>query len=260
MRARRWLAAIGAVLIAVRAAGAVTIGPDAFGYIATNDVSFAFEDLSGAGDATRVLTADDDQPITFGLGFLFGFYGGAFSQVSWTPNGLMTFTATSTQFTNVDLETTAPTADVPTVAVLWDDWESTVVSGTDGTYYATRGPDGDRRFILQWNALRHQAATGTVTFQAVLFEASGDLLFQYDDVLVSSAGGGPLDNGASATVGIRDTGGQDNGRSLQWSFNQAVIGDGEAIRFSVIPEPVTMAGLVMGVGGLVGYYVRRRKA
>jgi hypothetical protein len=66
-------------------------------------------------------------------------------------------------------------------------------------------------------------------------------------------------------VGIRDVSGDINGRVLQWSYavpNAAP--DQSAILFSTgslstIPEPVSMAGLMMGIGGLAGY-VRRRRA
>ena len=90
-----------------------------------------------------------------------------------------------------------------------------------------------------------------VVFQAVLFE-SGDILFHYPDVetLVS-----PSTNGGSATVGIRNAGGTASGEFLQWSYDQAVISDGQTILFTV-PEPASGSLLLAALAALAG--VRRR--
>ena len=238
-------------------AQATTIGPDAYGYIAA-DVSYAWEDISGTGKL--VLTSDDDAYATEDLDFAFNFYGQEYTKVYWSTNGLVTFGGSSTQFTNQDLTSAGATwtYDGPSIAALWDDWKSTTFVG-DGTYYETRGTPGSRRFIIQWSLMQHYddgVGRHEITFQALLYEGSGSILLQYKDVAVGHTG---IDNGLSATVGIRDTAGQTNGRNLQWSYNQAVIGNGTSILFSgPVPEPVTLTGLITGIGCLAGY-VRRRQ-
>jgi hypothetical protein len=62
-----------------------------------------------------------------------------------------------------------------------------------------------------------------------LFEGSNNIEFHYFDATVSDDRN--VSNGKDATVGIRDVNGQLSGRNLEWSYNQAVINDGGAIRF-----------------------------
>ena len=78
----------------------------------------------------------------------------------------------------------------------------------------------------------------------------------------TTVGSGLLDNGAVATVGIRNTSGQVNGERLQWSFNSSVIGDGTAIEFTTaatVPEPGTIALFGLGISGLCIGVLRRRR-
>ena len=81
-----------------------------------------------------------------------------------------------------------------------------------------------------------------------MFEANGNILCQYHNV---DSGDGRANDG-SATVGIRDTDGQLHGSNSQWSFNQAVITNGEASLFSSASRParpIVLAGLtVLGNG------------
>jgi hypothetical protein len=87
-------------------ARADTIGPDSFGYTATNQVSFTFSDISGSG--TKVLAGVDDGFVLAPLGFSFSFYGTDYSDAFLSTNGLITFTTGTLQFGNVDLTTSGP--------------------------------------------------------------------------------------------------------------------------------------------------------
>ena len=250
------IAIISTVLALCGPARATSIGPDAYGYTAS-DVGYAWGDISATG--AKRLTSDSDGFASADLPFTFTFYGQDYTKVYWSINGLMTFGAGSEQFTNQNLASAGATwtYDGPSIAPLWDDWESSAYIANDGTYHQTNGTAGDRQFIVQWNLLQHEddaANRSEITFQAILLESSGAILIQYNDVAVGHTG---IDNGKSATVGIRDTGGAASGRNLQWSYNQAVIANGTAIRFAPIPEPATAAGLALGIGGLARY-IRRR--
>lgn len=259
------MATAGAAFISLGTLGigqaqAVTIGPDAFGYRATDEIPFTFQDISGIG--TRVLAGSDDDTTSASLGFNFNFYGTNYNSVSWSPNGLMTFGVSIGQFSNVNLTTTGPGVNPPSIAVLWDDWRffSLFSPDTDASYYyTTMSAPGSRSFITQWNRVESFSGEppSSVTFQSVLFEGTNDILFSYLDV----DSGDFRSFGADATVGIRDTNGQFNGENLQWSFNSPVIRNRESICFSttgcrsVVPEPTSTLGLLafgaFGAGSLL---------
>lgn len=250
--------AVGAGTLGTGQAQAVTIGADAFGYTATDEISFTFQDISTTG--TRVLAGFDDGSASANLGFDFNFYGTNYNSASFSSNGLISFTGSNSQFTNQNLTTTAPNGNYPSMAVLWDDWQFQQ-SGTDAVYYQTVGTAGNRQFITQWNlASGFLTSPSTVTFQSVLFEGSNDILLSYQDV----NSGDFRSFGGDSTVGIRDVNGQSNGRNLQWSFNSPVIRNGESICFSTsncssaepVPEPLTILGS-LAAGG-VGAALRRK--
>jgi hypothetical protein len=224
--------AVVASLIAVLAAspGApAAIGPDSFGYVAA-EVSSGFEDISATG--TRVLDNHDDHIAPLPLPFAFRFYGTPHDVVFASTNGLLSFGGATIAPVNQPL--TAPISpNLALVAVLWDDW-LTFASADDAVHHETLGTPGTQRFIVQWHVVQHYPASpSTVTFQAVLYEEDGALEYRYLDAGTQDAAAG----GASATVGIRDVAGDENGRSLEWSHNEAVIADGSAIRFTTNRAP-----------------------
>jgi cysteine-rich repeat protein len=209
----------------VRAAWATTIGPDAFDYTATDSVSFAFEDITSTG--TRVLSGADDSSVTEPLGFTFPFYGQSFNTVSFSSNGLMTFQAGNSEFSNTDLTTSFSPSEA-CIAVFWDDLQF-FQTGADAVYFATAGSAPSRRFIVQWNLVGHFSnSPRLLTFEAILFEGSGSILLEYQNVDTGDQNA----FGASATVGIRDSDGEANGRVLQWSFDNAVLSNGSALLFT----------------------------
>jgi VCBS repeat-containing protein len=172
-----------------------------------------------------VLDFNDDEAVTVPIGFVFNFYGSNYATISFTPNGLFSFGPTNAAFSNVDLTVSIPGTNIPCIAPLWDDWETQSPGPADrGMYYKTQGSPGSREFIVQWQHLQPILYNDTVTFEAVLYESSNQILFSYLDVVVADAPS--YGNGAFATVGIRDVDGQTNGRVLQWSYNQTAVSNG----------------------------------
>jgi hypothetical protein len=178
---------------------AAIIGPDSYGYRATNKVPYAWVDLTSTG--TRVLVGQDDTPITVPIGFTFKIYGNDYSRLSFNPNGLISFAAQTNRFTNVDLTANLGSLlGLPWICVLNDDWKF-VQPGSDGAYYRTEGSPGHRRFEVEWNVTYgYPRSPSSVTFEAVLNEGSNNILLQFADV----DSGDFRSKGGSATVGIKD--------------------------------------------------------
>src|SRR5207245_6482782 len=91
--------------------------------------------------------------------------------------------------------------------------------------------------IVQWDKVVpvNGDGTNTVTFEARLFEGSDKILFSYFDTVVSDETfnyTNAASFGVGATVGIRDLNGQNNGRNLEWSYNEAVITNGLNLLFT----------------------------
>jgi hypothetical protein len=255
------VAAALAFALAASPASATTISN--YRYTATDSVGYSFTDISSTG--TRVLSNTDDTSSTQNIGFTFGFYGTNYTAVSISSNGILTFGgAANNAYANVNFTTTATSGNGPTIAGFYDDldFRTSNDANADGVYIQTIGTTvGSRTFIVQWNKASHypQAGvtfSGEVTFEVILYEGSNNFMLSYSDATWSGATG--YDYGASATVGIRDTSGQTNGRRLQWSFNSASLSNSYSILFT--PEPGTIALYGAGALGLaVAVRSRRRK-
>lgn len=209
-----------------------TTAPDAAGYRATDQISFSFQNIVSTG--ARVLAGTDDGTAMVDIGFTFRFYGQDYTTLCISTNGLIALGGCNADFANVDLSSAGPSGDARIVAPLWTDL-SFNAAGTDAVYYQVLGSAPQRQFVVQWNSAFPLNASSGVTFQALLYEGSNEIRFQYLNV---GSGG----NGSQATVGIRDAGGQTNNRQIQWSYNAPVLANGEAILFRQ-GGPPTISGM-----------------
>ncbi len=207
-------------------------GVDAFGY-AAKAVPFAFDDIAATG--TRILAGVDDEAIELtdaALGdFHFNFYGTDYLNAFVSSNGLLTFGSGSTAYSNGDLSTSPSTK---AIAVLWDDLVTSGV-GAEAVYWEVRGNGANEQLIVQWNNANYFGESGLITFQAVLSESSGRMQFNYLDL---AGGNASLDEGASATAGIKDTGAQGGNRLLvsrNASSNQ-LIGTGRSVAIGLVAD------------------------
>jgi hypothetical protein len=207
-------------------------------------VAFSFFDISATGTLLPTASSSDDTFESVALPFTFRFYDTDYVSMFVASNGLLTFGSGNSTFTNADL-----TADPPQAAIApyWDDLHPGLAGDV---LVETVGAPGSQQFIVQWNGVAYFAGSAsiTVTFQAVLFEGSNDILFSYLD----------LDNHrSSATVGIKDAGPQGPDRLLL-NFNagpNAFVGTGQSTLIQQVPEPATL--LLVGAG-LAGFAARRR--
>jgi hypothetical protein len=219
--------------------------------VATDEVAYTFEDLSVSLTSTRILVGENDATSLVPIGFSFGFYGTAESELYISTNGLLSFDESYPWFVNRALDSVDLVGDPLLVAPLWHDWnfDGELQPLTDAVYYDTLGSPGSQRFVVQWNRAYNDTPTisDPVTFQAVLYE-NGNILFHYFDVTTLVT---PSNNGGSATVGIRNAGGTSSGEFLQWSYDEPVLSNGQTILFTAVPEPAT-APLVLAALATLG--------
>lgn len=210
---------------------------DAFGYLGCYGEAESIDLRPGDPGVFVIISGGDDVAASVNLGQnTFNFYGTTFTgnnQLFVSSNGLITFGAANTAFTNTNL------TDVPlerAIAVLWDDW-----IGDDNSNMVLGRFDGNR-LIIEWNDVRHfGAGPGTVMFQAILQlntgGVAGEVRGNYVDVIQGEA---DFDYGASATMGIKSVGIQGGNRVL-YSFNAASISDGYYLSYRV-PAAAPSAG------------------
>jgi hypothetical protein len=186
-------------------------GPDGFGnfWIDSDEAggpTYNWVEISGVG--TSPGNGDDGNYGPFDLGFNFDFYGTSYSAVNICTNGFISFTSTSTTYTNQGI----PDSSDPNclIAPFWDDLNPS--SGGTIYYYADAV---NQRFIVEWDGVNHYYDSSPETFQVIL-NADGTILYQYATVA--------LNNGC--TVGIENQNGSDG---LQVAFNSAYLHDGLAI-------------------------------
>ncbi|MGW6202444.1 S8 family serine peptidase [Streptomyces sp. NPDC055089] len=167
--------------------------------------------------STKVALSGDEDAKTVSLPFPVSFYGVKYSSAAVTTNGLIDFLSPRIgDYINEGLPTAAQPNGI--VAPFWDDLtldkKSTVQT-------ATTGKTGSRKFAVVWNnVLFADGSSNRATFEAVFDEATGAVTFQYKSV---------PGKGSSATVGIANQAGTD---ALQYSYNEAVLTNGSAIRIA----------------------------
>ena len=215
------------------------VGPNRFGYEAIA-VSSEFEDIKNTGRRIDInSTAFELTPHDL-AGFQFKFYGRAYERLFVSRYGLITFESQNTHSNNGNLNVHPVNASI---APFWD----YVFAGDDddvGFYWEIRGTGHERRLIVQWNAVvPSSSSSNPITYQAILFEHSGDIQFNYLDI----GSDGAADEGGSATVGIKAEGSfVTNGTfvsdPLLVSLNQAshpLVGSGKSVRIGERIGPTT---------------------
>ncbi len=231
-------------------------GPDNFGYTFKDSntpggPTYDWIEINTTG--TKILNNSDDIFLdNIPVGFFFNFYGTDYSRLSITNNGLLLASGGTSQYTNQPIGNTTPHNFI---APFWDDivtWgsgttsaasrqinedkeskskfiASSAVSASSSTpgaiYYQTLGTAPNRMFVVEWYDNQHYSTSPSgVTFEAILYEGTNNIKFQYKDV---DFGYTSYNNGGSATVGIEGP----DGRGLQYSYDQQVLSPGLAILF-----------------------------
>jgi subtilisin family serine protease len=181
---------------------------------------------------TNLNLADDGvAQIAAPFPILFG--DGSFNQLWISANGTISFTGAVSTYLHMPLPTGAPFHSFTPlviantlVAPFWDDLVPE--PGTaQNVFWDVTGTAPNRELIVEWRDIRTFdcfTEPDTVKFQAVFFENSSDILFNYAD---TAFGGSCVkhDHGSLATEGVQI----DEKTANMWGFDGQDVTDGMAI-------------------------------
>jgi PKD repeat protein len=208
-------------------------GPDPFGYTfrdSSEPGGPAFDWIDVTGGTPLDLTDDEEANIT--LPFPFTFYGVPSTTLRVGNNGGVLFWTTSNDVPVVNTDLISATDNM--IVPFWDD----LSAETGNVYYQITGTAPNRLFVVEWYNRPHYTSSGgvgSVTLEMILYESTNSIKFQYQDVVF---GDSSFDYGASATVGIRQSG----SNYLQYSYNQPVLSNTLSICFAYPASPGCTSG------------------
>ena len=215
----------------------VYTAPTAPGYSGTYDAAGAgFFNITGEAGVTALNSSDDDNDAAI-IGFDFSFFGTDHSSLFISSNGLITFGSGYSTAANTVIDGSAAVGRA-LIAPFWDDLDP---SAAGDVYYLSTGSAGNRQFIVQWDGVPRfgGGTTNTGTFQVVLNEIDGSIVYRYNDVNFQ---GSTSDFGASASIGIQNASGQ----FYQHSFNTAnSVADGSTL--TILQAAQNMADFSFGI-------------
>ena len=213
-------------------------GGDEYGYswidsnLPSPRIAFDWIDITGIG-VDSMVTGDDSNSIAISLGFTFPFYGGSYTELYFSTNGLITLGSGSSDWFNDNI----PSTNTPNllIAPYWDDLCVDYGGYNTGTiYYQSLGSSPNRQFIVEWWQVSRLWSTTEMTFEAILNE-TGEIWFQYFDMNGVT--------GSSATVGVENS---DGTIGSKYSYNDPVLSDSLAVMFSSSTVGVTPSSQIEG--------------
>ncbi|MBE0571151.1 MAG: S8 family serine peptidase, partial [Ignavibacteriaceae bacterium] len=199
-------------------------GPDLFGYewIDSNDPNgpqYTWYSITSNPAAVQVAfpngNLDDGWTNAISIGFPFEFYGNQYNNLYLSTNGFLSFNALSSSYiTNATFPNTSLPNDI--IAPFWDDLDGR----TQGTVHYLLDND---KFYIQFTNWQKYNATGSLTFQVVLY-SNGRIMLYYNNMNATLT---------SATVGIENSSGTDG---LQIAYNAAYVSNGLAVKIASDPD------------------------
>lgn len=184
---------------------------------------------------TPVSMRGENGTANISLPFSFMLYGRRFEKGIVSPAGYLSFSGPSPMWDNLPIPD--PTEPNSAVFPFWDDnyMDSESSAGTK-----VIGTAPNRKFVMEWRDVAVDFNFDTrVTFEVILSESNGEILFQY---LKADA------TGASATIGIENATGT---IGHQYSYNKPAVKAGMAIRYTIPHSGVTQGVVTDKNDGLV---------
>lgn len=198
-----------------------------FGY-AMQSIPVSYFDISASG-AVAALGDSVLGPVNL-MTAPFTFGGVARTTMLASTNGFITFKTSTDSGTGNRLIPSTSATNAGTLAVFWDDLDSTAAAGS-AVYSKRIAANEDpanpgAHWLVQWHRYEHFFAADNLNFQVKLFD-TGVIEYHYDVMMSGSASN--YANGNSATVWIENFAGN---TALVSSVNKPVVLPSSAIRFT----------------------------
>ncbi|MGA1865110.1 MAG: hypothetical protein ACMUHX_08615 [bacterium] len=197
-------------------------------------VPYEWIDITNGENA---LNLEDDDYQEIEIGFDFKFYDQVYKKVKVSSNGYLTFADRTLPYFNPNSPTPirASHKNAPPISI-FSYWMDLRPDLGGGIFYKTDDLSNPncKKLIVEWRDIPKGPDGGGITFQAVLFECSNQILLQYKDVIFSSQNDG-YSLGAGATIGITDgrkTNNSIDRISTQYLYKDQGVTDLTAIMFT----------------------------
>ena len=224
-----------------------------------NGCSYSFVDIAQGANAVAALTLSDTDdgravnPIALG-GSGITLYGQRYTQAVMSTNGYISFATGDTggDFSNSCDGQFGDGSSGPQIRPFHDDLVVTANGGLRYRYFASCPRPAETAnaggcHVFQWTAVGQYSTNGPVgsaEFQALVYEANGQVVYQYRTPT--------NDNGASATIGLIDTNGNDP-LPARCNTNGAAPANSAICLYTpnaLPPEPIQLTQAVQSVGSL----------
>lgn len=192
-------------------------------YSVDNTQDYSYENFEG----TRLNAKDETLNIvTSPFPIHFGDDPNGFKTLYISSNGTISFSDTlNPRYKNLSL----PDPAVETlVALFWDDLINSTAIPFSDIYVDILGISPNRKLVVEWWNMKNYNAPGVGTFQAVFYENSSDIMFNYAD---TDFGNTAYNAGKSATIGVQTR----TDLAKLYSFNTASVPSKTSLLFKVIP-------------------------
>ena len=209
------------------------LGGQAFAYKYIMNDSATYSYVSATTQVVALTSGNWDEgyfDLALPGDFAFYFYGRKVTHLRISTNGYILFGFGSAGGNALAYENTAiPDAKTPDsiAAVYWDDMS---LAATGELWYDYIGTTPNRTLVIEWRNISSFAGVDLgnpeqYNFEAILYEKSNNIRFQYADVVEGTS----HDRGSKATVGVEHP---TSLQAEQYSFDTSDLSNGQAILFT----------------------------
>ncbi len=191
-------------------------------YAHVSDPFQTFNYIDTASGGTEIALGDDAVSDPIDLGFTFNYYGTSYTQILVGSNGTIGFPTDTTGLDTTTKLPAIPDATAPNAVIA--PFSADLDPSAGGSIHSLQGGSAGSRYLaVEWLNVPLKGKGGARSFEVVLYEDNGDLLFQYKTLQ-----GGEGINSATVTIGIENS----DGSAGLTPTDVTLIAEGTSILFS----------------------------